>query len=262
MWRPVFAVVLLAASLGGCASTRVGEPDPRDPWERVNRATFAFNDAVDRAIAKPAARGYKRFVPRVVRTGVSNFFSNLEQPLNAVNNLLQGKLDPAANDLGRFVLNTTLGLGGLFDPASPAGFERNEEDFGQTFGKWGASPGPYLVLPFMGPSTVRDGVGSIADWYADPTSYIEDDGLSFGLKALELLDSRARLLDAEAALEGAYDRYRLVRSAYLQRREFLVSDGELAADDEWLDPEELDAELEEEAGAEESGQPAEPPPKR
>jgi phospholipid-binding lipoprotein MlaA len=239
-----FTALLVCAALAGCAAPATRKPDARDPFERVNRATYAFNDVVDRNVAKPVARGYKRVVPRVAQTGISNFFSNLEQPGVALNDLLQGQLRPAAEDIGRFLLNSTLGLGGLFDPASAAGLDRNDEDFGQTLGKWGLPVGPYLMLPLMGPSSVRDGIGSVADEYADPSTYVEEDKLRYGLKAVKLLDRRARLLDAERALEGVYDPYTLIRSAYLQRREYLVSDGEVAEeDDEFLDPELEDPEL-------------------
>lgn len=257
--RPKIAFCLLAcALLAACAAPPGRRPDPRDPFERVNRATFAFNDTVDRHVAKPVARGYRRFVPRVVRTGIGNFFTNLEIPGVALNDLLQGKLRPTAHDVGRFVLNTTLGLGGIFDPASAAGLDRNDEDFGQTLGKWGLSVGPYLVLPVLGPSSVRDGIGNVADEYTDPSTYIEDDALRWGLELPKQIDRRARLLDAEAVLEGAYDRYVLLRSAYLQRREYQVADGEVPeADDEFLDPEEV---LEEE-GLNPSDEKLEPTPK-
>jgi phospholipid-binding lipoprotein MlaA len=242
MIRPIsISLLVCVVLLAGCATPKGRQPDPRDPFERVNRATFAFNQAIDRTIAKPAARAYVRVVPRTARQGVSNFFANMEQPSMVVNDLLQGKLRAAGHDAGRFLINTTLGLGGLFDPATPAGLDRNEEDFGQTLGKWGVPSGPYLVAPIFGPSTVRDAVGNIADEYTEPTSYIEEDKVRWGLEALEQFDRRARLLQAEAALERAFDRYTLIRSAYLQRREFLVTDGAVAEeDDEFLDPEELE----------------------
>lgn len=235
MIRTTTICLFACAVLAGCASPAARKPDARDPFERVNRATFAFNETVDRAIAKPAARAYKRVVPGLARRGITNVFSNLEQPGVMVNDLLQGKLRPAAHDAGRFLLNTTLGLGGLFDPASPAGLDRNEEDFGQTFGKWGIPVGSYLMLPLLGPSSVRDGLGGLADEYADPSTYIEEDKVRWGAEALKQLDRRARLLEVEGALERAYDRYALIRSAYLQRREYLVSDGEVP-EEELEDP--------------------------
>ena len=155
-------LALVALSFAGCA-TLPGKPDPRDPFERFNRSSFAFNDALDRAVAKPVAKAYKKVTPRVVRTGVSNFVSNLGTITTVVNDVLQGKMKQAGHDSGRFLLNSTLGLGGLFDPASAAGLERNNEDFGQTLGKWGVKSGPYLMLPLLGPSTVRDTVARLPD---------------------------------------------------------------------------------------------------
>jgi phospholipid-binding lipoprotein MlaA len=234
------ALALLA--LSGCAASPSTKPDPRDPWERVNRATYGFNDGIDRAIAKPAARAYRKVVPRIARKGVSNFFANLEQPTVMLNDLLQGKWRPAGNDAARFLLNTTLGLGGLFDPASPAGLDRNDEDFGQTLGKWGVASGPYLMVPFLGPSTVRDGFGEIPDEYTDPRHYVERDAIRFGVLFFNLLDSRARQLSLEDTLNQAFDRYAFIRNAYLQRREYLVTDGEVP--EESLEDPEAEAEAE------------------
>ena len=251
--------------LSGCAASPSTKPDPRDPWERVNRATYAFNDTVDRAIGKPAARAYRKVVPGVARKGVSNFFSNLEQPTVMLNDLLQGKWRPAGTDAARFLLNTTLGLGGLFDPASPAGLDRNDEDFGQTLGKWGVRPGPYLMVPLLGPATVRDGFGNVVDQFTEPDTYVKDDKVLWSLKALGLIEQRERLLALEPALQRAFDRYAFIRNAYLQRRAYLVSDGAIAAEeappseDEFTD-EELE-EAERESGmTEEEAPPDEAPP--
>jgi phospholipid-binding lipoprotein MlaA len=259
--KRTFPIWLIACAVfAGCAAPAGRKPDPRDPLERVNRATFAFNEALDRTIAKPAARAYTRAVPRVARKGVGNFFSNLEMPGVALNDLLQGKLRPAAHDLGRFLLNSTLGLAGLFDPATPAGLDRNDEDFGQTLGKWGVPVGAYLMLPVLGPSSVRDGIGGLADEYSDPSTYLEEGAARWGLEALKQLDRRARLLEGEAVLERAYDRYTLIRTAYLQRREYLVSDGEVPEqDDEFLDPEEILEEDEAAAPEAENNEEAPPP---
>src|SRR6185312_13486355 len=149
---------LCALALAGCATVPPSERNPRDPWQRVNRGTFKFNDAFDRAIATPVARSYVRVVPQVVRTGVTNFFNNVTYPVTIVNALLQGQLKPFARDTGRLVVNTTIGIGGLFDPASRMGLALEDRDFGQTLGKWGLPSGPFLVLPFLGPSDVRDGL--------------------------------------------------------------------------------------------------------
>jgi phospholipid-binding lipoprotein MlaA len=212
--------------LAGCATQAGVKSDPRDPWERMNRVTYRFNDAFDRAIAKPAARGYRKITPQVVRTGIGNFLDNLQSPVVMVNDLLQGQFKAFASDTGRLLLNTTLGIGGLLDPATAAGLDKNDRDFGQTLGKWGLRTGPYLVIPFLGPSDVRDAVGRVADVYSDPRHYIRNNWLSWGLWGLGALDTRARLLDADAAITGAYDPYAFIRSAYLQHRDFKVSGGQ------------------------------------
>lgn len=217
-------VALFALLLAGCA-TVPGKPDPRDPWEGFNRASYKFNDALDRAVAKPVAKGYKKVTPRVVRTGVSNFFSNLGTLTTIANDVLQGKIRQAGQDSGRFLLNSTLGLGGLFDPASAAGLERNNEDFGQTLGKWGVKSGPYLMLPILGPSTVRDTAARLPDQFTYPVNYLEDDSTRYILRGVEFLDLRADLLSLDDQIERSYDKYAFIRNAWLQRREFLVTDG-------------------------------------
>lgn len=224
------ALAVLALTLTACTSIPNYKPDPRDPLERLNRTTFAFNDALDRNVARPLARGYRRVTPDPVEAGVSNFFANLEYPTVLVNNALQGKFGAAVNDTGRLLVNTTFGLGGVFDPATRMGLERHDEDFGQTLGKWGVPPGAYIVVPVLGPYSVRDGVASLADEFTEPRQYLEDDSTRWGLWAGKQLDKRARLLDADAVLERAGDKYVLVRSAYLQRREYRVRDGNVPDD--------------------------------
>jgi phospholipid-binding lipoprotein MlaA len=220
-----FGILLAGLMLTGCATLPSGKPDPRDPWERFNRSSFAFNDALDRAVAKPVAKAYKKVTPRVVRTGVSNALSNLNTVSTVINDVLQGKLRQAGHDSGRFLLNSTLGLAGLFDPASAAGLQNNDEDFGQTLGKWGVKPGPYLMLPLLGPSNVRDTIARIPDQYTYPVNYLQDDSTRLVIRAVDFLDLRAGLLDLEAQLERSYDRYAFVRNAWMQRREFMVTDG-------------------------------------
>jgi phospholipid-binding lipoprotein MlaA len=226
LWLAASALVL-----GGCATQAAFRPDPRDPLERVNRATFALNEVLDRAVAKPAARGYRRITPDALERGISNFFSNAAYPTVLVNNLLQGKFVDALTDTGRLLLNTTVGLGGLLDPASDTGLARNDEDFGQTLGRWGLRPGAYLMVPLLGPYTVRDGFGALVDEFSEPRQYLEDDSTRWGLWAGKQLDKRARLLDADTVLDRAGDKYALVRSAYLQRREYLVRDGDVPDED-------------------------------
>lgn len=230
------ALVLLTLLSAGCATVPSGKPDPRDPWERFNRSSFAFNDALDRAVAKPVAKAYKKVTPRVVRTGISNFVSNLSGITTVFNDVLQGKMRQAGRDSGRFLLNTTVGLGGLFDPATKAGLEKNSEDFGQTLGKWGVKSGPYLMLPILGPSTVRDTFGRIPDQFTYPINYVDNWRIRYGVRALDFLDLRAGLLDLDAQLEQSFDRYAFVRNAWLQRREFQVRDGNV--EDPSLDLEE------------------------
>ncbi len=222
-WSVLLLLGALAA-LGGCATTG-GNPD--DPLEGYNRAMFKFNDGVDKAIIKPVASGYKEVVPAFARTGVTNFFSNLGDVWIGINNVLQGKPGAGASDFGRFAINTTVGIFGLFDVASNAGLEKHNEDFGQTLGRWGVGSGPYVVLPILGPSTLRDGFSLlVVDWHGDPLWYVGNIPTRNELVGTRLVDGRANLLDASRlAEEAALDRYAYLRSAYLQRRRSLVYDG-------------------------------------
>lgn len=239
--------VAVCALLAGCASTQRA-PSPRDPWEGLNRATWEFNQVLDKGLVKPVAKGYRKFVPQFARTGVNNFLTNLGYTTTIVNNLLQLKMLDAASDTARFVINSSLGLGGLFDPATDAGLDRHDEDFGQTLGWWGVPSGPFLMLPLFGPSTLRDGPSLVADYYTDVRSHVDNTGreIDFAYAGLTVINARARILPAEAALEGAYDRYALVRNAYLDRREYVVHDGTVPDKqaDDGFSSEELD-ELEE-----------------
>jgi phospholipid-binding lipoprotein MlaA len=245
MTRPAVALVaLLSLFLVGCATAPTAKKDPRDPLEGFNRASYKFNDTLDRALLKPAAKGYKAVTPDFVETGVTNFFSNLAQPTVIINDLLQGKFKASLNDTGRFLLNSTVGIGGLFDPASPAGLDRNDEDFGQTLGKWGMPSGPYLMVPFFGPSTVRDGFGSAVGVYTDPVHYVERDAIRYSLQGVDLIDSRARRLPLEDTLNQAFDKYTFIKNAYLQQREYAVTDGNVPSptfDDEPLEDPDPDA---------------------
>ncbi|MBC7779436.1 MAG: VacJ family lipoprotein [Proteobacteria bacterium] len=213
---------LVAVVLTGCATT-----DARDPLEPLNRGIFEVNDAVDRAVVKPVAEAYVAVVPPVARTGVSNFFGNIYDVWNVVNNLLQGKVGTAFSDVGRIALNTTVGLLGVVDVASRVGLDKSDEDLGQTLGWWGLPHGPYLVLPFLGPSSVRDGTGTIVQLVLDPQSQIDDDATRWSLWGLRLINNRANLLSAERVLDSAVsdDRYAFVRDAYFQRRRSQLWDG-------------------------------------
>jgi phospholipid-binding lipoprotein MlaA len=220
-----FSLLLVLGVLAGCASTGE-ERDPRDPFEPFNRGVYRFNDTVDTYVATPVARTYQKVLHQEIRTRVSNFFSNVQDIFIGVNNLLQGKFTDAVNDWGRFVFNSTFGLLGIHDVASEWGLEKHNEDFGQTFGRWGAPPGPYLVLPFLGSSNVRDGIGTGFDYYFAPLGEVRPIELRNTLFGLYLVNTRAELLDASRILEeAALDRYVFQRDAYLQRRQSLVYDG-------------------------------------
>ncbi len=224
------ALFVLSVSLSSVPAF-ADESELQDPWEGFNRGVFNFNESLDRAILKPVAQGYRFIMPDVAEQGVSNFFDNLRDVVTFFNNVLQLKPVEATQDLSRVLINTTIGIGGLFDVATAMDIPKNDEDFGQTLGAWGVESGPYLVLPLFGPSTVRDGVGIIPDMYLDPLNQVESDELRYGLKVLKVVDKRASLLDREGVITG--DRYTFIRDAYLQKREFEVNDGrvEFNADD-------------------------------
>lgn len=212
----------IVLALTGCATNG----DPRDPLEPLNRGVYKFNDAVDEALFKPVAKGYKAVLPNPVRTGVGNFFANIDDALIAVNNLLQFKFGAALSDVGRLLTNTTIGVGGLFDVASGFGLEKHNEDFGQTLGYWGIGDGPFLMLPLLGPSNVRDTVGLAAYYYLDPVWRLSHTPTRSTLGAIRFVDRRARLLDAEKILdEAALDPYTFLRDAYIQQRRNLIYDG-------------------------------------
>jgi phospholipid-binding lipoprotein MlaA len=214
--------VALVGLLGGCATSG----NPKDPIEGFNRAMYGFNEAVDTVLIKPVAQGYDAVLPAPVRTGVTNFFGNIADLFIGVNNLFQGKPDQAASDLGRVLINSTIGILGLFDVATEAGLEKHEEDFGQTFGRWGVGNGAYVVLPIFGPRTVRDTAGLVLDMAADPVANVSSVPTRNTLLGLRLVDARADLLPADKVIEeAALDKYSYVRDGYLQRRRNLVHDG-------------------------------------
>jgi phospholipid-binding lipoprotein MlaA len=243
------SLVLCLLLLGGCAALPPGKRDSRDPWERMNRATYKLNDKFDKAIARPVARAYRK-TPQFMQTGVHNFFSNLDYTIVMVNDLLQGEFEPFANDAARLVVNSTIGVGGLFDPATRMGLDRNDRDLGQTLGKWGMKPGPYVVLPFLGPSDVRDAFGRLGDDFSTPRQYIRSPYWNYGLFLLQSVDTRARLLDASSILDSAYDPYAFMRNAYLQNREFKVHGARPNNEEEQEDK------LLEEAGEDQGGAPS------
>jgi phospholipid-binding lipoprotein MlaA len=235
--RGAAAALLAAAAVlgGGCASTPPAgtSPDavamgqnPADPWEAFNRKVFAFNDALDEAILNPVATAYRDAVPELVRRGVDNVFANVGDLWSAANHFLQGKFESGVNMTVRFITNTVWGLGGIFDIATEAQIERRSEDFGQTLGVWGIAPGPYVVLPFFGPRTVRDTFGLVADWQIDASRIPNTEAGRYAVAALEVVNTRTNLLTASSLLtQVALDRYSFLRDAYLQKRLNDIYDG-------------------------------------
>ncbi len=223
-------VVLFACTvmmLSGCASTQY-IADERDPWQGFNRSMYGFNDGLDRALLKPAAKGYKAIAPEFVETGVRNIFDNLDDISVAVNNLLQGKVSNSFSDIGRLAINSTIGILGFFDVASSMGLTKHDEDFGQTLGAWGMESGPYIMWPLFGPSTLRDSPSLIVDKaLLNPLTYVEiKTGERIAVVALDVVSVRAELLSLEETVdEISTDKYTFIREAYLDRRDFLVHDG-------------------------------------
>ena len=219
--RVVVAAIAILA-LGGCATTA---NNPKDPYEGFNRAMFAVNEGLD-VVIKPVAKGYDTVAPAPVKTGIGNFFGNLADIWTAFNNFLQGKGGAGLSDVGRVLVNTTLGIGGVFDVASEMGLEKHSEDFGQTLGVWGVGDGSYWVLPGLGPRTTRDTFGVAVDMYADPIPRIDDVPVRNTLMGIRLIDTRASLLPADKVVEqAAFDKYSYIRDAYLQNRRSNVRDG-------------------------------------
>jgi phospholipid-binding lipoprotein MlaA len=235
-------VVALSAALllsGACASTdQLSAPDARaesDPWEPMNRQVDAFNTAVDKVTLKPLAKGYRAVFPGFARQGVSNFFANLGTPAVALNNFLQGKGGDGFVDIGRFLMNSTVGLGGLIDVGTEFGLEEHDEDFGQTLAVWGVGDGPYVVIPFLGPSTLRDALATPLDYLSQPLTYYENTSVRDKLRVLQIIDIRTRLLAAERFLEDSSDPYITLRESYLQNRNYKVYDGDPPMDDDFYD---------------------------
>ena len=221
-------LLCIVSVLVGCASIPAGvQPSPQDPWESFNRSVFEFNEGLDAYLLKPVVAGYRFVLPEFVREGIYNFFSNYNDIYTALQNMLQGKPDFAFNDLMRVVVNTTFGLGGLIDMATPGGLVKHKEDWGQTFGVWGVPAGPYVVLPFFGPSNVRDTFGTAADLESDYLfSYVKDIGLRNSITGLRVVNARNTYYEAGDLLDGAaLDKYSFLRDAYIQRRAYQVNEG-------------------------------------
>ncbi|MCC5868642.1 MAG: VacJ family lipoprotein [Gammaproteobacteria bacterium] len=252
----VSLTLLLLLATSACASTPrdaqagpaiddtevAARPRNVDPLEPINRFNYRVHRVGDRFVLRPVARAYQNVTPRPVRRGVSNFMRNLGMPIVIVNNVLQGKFSQAVDDTGRFLVNSTIGILGLVDVASKAGMDRPNEDFGQTLGVWGVSPGPYLFIPFLGPTTFRDGVGLAVDALTHPLFYYNNSSVRDKLAILAAVDARAGLLSLDGNIESAADPYLFIRDAYLQRREFLIHDGDPPQNDfyDLYDLDELD----------------------
>ncbi len=226
--KRVIAAAIAVTVLGGCATTA---NNPKDPYEGFNRAMFAVNEGLD-VVIKPVAKGYDTVAPAPVKTGIGNFFGNLADIWTAFNNFLQGKGGDGLSDVGRVLINTTLGIGGVFDVASEMGLEKHAEDFGQTLGKWGVADGPYLYWPVIGPRTTRDTVGFAVDSYADLVWKVDHVPTRNTLVGVRFVDVRASLLPSDKVVEeAAFDKYVYIRDAYLQHRRSEIHDGKAPKED-------------------------------
>ena len=228
--RHPLSLLLIALAASGCASAPA--PVEHDPWEPMNRGLYGFNQGLDKISFKPLAKGYVKVIPSPVRRSVTNFSRNLSTPGSAINNFLQGKPGNGIRELSRFFVNSTIGIGGLFDIASQSGVEANSEDFGQTAAVWGIPSGPFVMLPFFGPRSVRDALTLPLDIAADPLRYYSDDTVRWSLWLLRLVDVRARLLPLEGLVQDSADPYVTMRESYLQNREFEIFDGNPPVDDD------------------------------
>jgi phospholipid-binding lipoprotein MlaA len=245
-----FALALLCiAVLGGCVTVPVRQRDPHDPWQGMNRAMWKFDIGLVHKVAMPVDRTYKRVTPHFARVGLGNFFDNAEYPIVFVNDFLQAKLKTGLKDFGRFLMNSTVGIAGFLDPASRSGLAKNTNDFGRTLGTWGVPPGPYLVVPFLGPSDVRDLLGRAPDWYLSPDTYINDVWIYLGVDTVYLIDLNHRsVIPAYDLLESQhpFDPYAFARNAYLQRRLFLIHGQSVKSEEQ--QEEQLERSLEDSGG--------------
>jgi phospholipid-binding lipoprotein MlaA len=225
--KRILAVLALAVLLAGCAGTQSRQTDPEvDPWEGFNRKVHGFNMTMDRFVARPLAVAYDKVMPDPAQRGVANFFRNLDWPVTFINQLLQGKLKESGISTGRFLVNTTVGLLGIFDVATHMGIPDYDEDFGQTLAKWGYAESRYLVLPFFGPSTFRDGIGRSVYGYYHPVSYVAREDHFYTPMVVDLIQTRASFLSQDDMLEESFDPYTLIRDSWLQNRQYKIYDGE------------------------------------
>jgi phospholipid-binding lipoprotein MlaA len=238
----LFLFSALACALGVACATLPPNPDGSpperslaDPWEPMNRSFQRSTRAIDSVTFKPVAKGYEKVVPKFIRTGIGNFSRNLRAPLNIINNFLQGKIAGGFKETGRFVMNSTLGIGGLLDVATDAGIEASNEDFGQTLAVWGVPDGPYVFVPFLGPRTLRDATMIPLNYWADPLLHYDNASVRDKVYVVRAIDVRQRLFSAEKLLEDAYDPYIRMREAYLQRRKYLIYDGNPPEEEDFYD---------------------------
>lgn len=239
-------VILFLGMVSGCATSIPAAPkDQRaeyDPWEPMNRRISAFNDNVDKVTFKPLAKGYEAVFPSPIRRGINNFSKNLLIPLSIINNFLQGKARNGFSETGRFLANTTLGIGGLVDVGAGLGLDVHREDFGQTLAVWGVPDGPFVVIPILGPRTFRDATMVPLNFAADPLMYMKHDRTRQSIYLVRAVDVRAQLFTAESLIEDSFDRYLSIRESYLQNRQFLIYDGDPPEDDDFYDDFEEDFE--------------------
>jgi len=231
----IVALLLIAFFATACTSIPPDQRVESDPWERVNRPIHNVNTAFDNGLTKPIAKGYRAVLPGPIRKGVSNFFRNLATPRSIVNNLLQGKPSRGLSEFGRLLFNSSLGIGGLIDVAAISGMEEYREDFGQTAAVWGVPDGPFVMLPLLGPQTLRDAIMLPVNIYADPLYHYENSSVRTKLYVLGLIDIRYRLLPASKFLDESEDPYVTTRESYLQNREYEVYDGDPPMDDDFFD---------------------------
>ena len=237
MIKNLASLFIIIALCGACATSPKHTADPSDPWQGFNRKVYSFNNALDQAFLLPITTGYRAVAPEVVEDGVGNFFSNLGDIGVAFNNTLQFKFLDAASDVGRFLVNSTIGLLGFLDVASKMGLEKHNEDFGQTLGYWGMGSGPYLMLPLLGPSNLRDGPSKVVDHFTYPPTWIDmKTGERVALFGMNLVNTRSGLIDLEEKTgDLGRDRYVFIRDAYLDNRKFLINDGAIEADNDLYD---------------------------
>lgn len=228
--RRMLAVAAVAVALSGCATTAT---NPADPWEPMNRSLYKVHDALDTAVLRPVTEGYVKIVPNFIRKGVSNVFNNIDDAFSAINGILQGNLDQAGNDLGRVMVNTLVGLGGLIDVASDLEIERGYQDFGLTFAHWGIPAGPYLFVPGFGPTTIRDGSGVVVRIAVGPVGWIPNVPVRNSLYGVGFIDQRSQLLGVQEIVDtAALDKYTFIRNAYFQRRRYLFYGGKPPPEEE------------------------------